>query len=104
MYIYNVYLFHYIAPLQLGVGVPWGSQCVGHALRSGLLCCPGDVTLQLDFRNAFLDFRNAAVEAFRLLISATAPIGLTPSLPECAAYARFAATSLAVASDLGDGQ
>jgi hypothetical protein len=42
-----------LAPLQLGVGVPGGSQSVGHALRSGLSCCPGDVTLQLDFRNAF---------------------------------------------------
>jgi hypothetical protein len=41
-----------LAPLQLGVGVPWGSQSVGHALRFGLSCCPGDVTLQLDFRNA----------------------------------------------------
>jgi hypothetical protein len=41
-----------LALLQLGVGVPGGSQSVGHALRPGLSCCPGDVTLQLDFRNA----------------------------------------------------
>jgi hypothetical protein len=33
--------------------VPGGSQSVRHALRSGLSCCLGDVTLQLDFRNAF---------------------------------------------------
>jgi hypothetical protein len=43
----------------------------------------------------------AAVEAFRLLVSTTAPIGLTPSLSKCAAYAQSAATGLAVASDLG---
>jgi hypothetical protein len=41
-----------LAPLQLGVGVPRGSQCVGHALRAGLSCCPNDVTLQLNFQNA----------------------------------------------------
>jgi hypothetical protein len=43
----------------------------------------------------------AVVEAFRLLVSTTAPIGLTPSLLKCAAYAQSAATGLAVASDLG---
>jgi hypothetical protein len=42
-----------LAPLQLGVGVPEGSQSVGHALRTGLSCCPRDVTLQLDFQNPF---------------------------------------------------
>jgi hypothetical protein len=35
------------------------------------------------------------------LVSTTAPIGLTPSLPKCAAYAQSAATGLAVASALG---
>jgi hypothetical protein len=40
-----------LAPLQLGVGNPGCSQSVGHAL--GLSRCPRDVTLQLDFRNAF---------------------------------------------------
>jgi hypothetical protein len=44
---------------------------------------------------------DAATEAFRLKVTATAPIGLTPSLPKCAAYAQSAATSLAVASALG---
>jgi hypothetical protein len=43
----------------------------------------------------------AAIEAFRLLVTVTAPIGLTPSLPKCAAYAQSAATGLAVASALG---
>jgi hypothetical protein len=179
-----------LAPLQLGVSVPGVSQSVGHALRLGLSCCPGDVTLQLDFRNAFncvswtallqaaasqaprlLPFAawtcrfhgplvvrgaladappltsesgmrqgcglllfalalqgslervrdtfpnvcvvayaddmhlqgppEAAIEAFQLLVTATAPIGLTPSLPKCAAYAQSAATGLVVASALG---
>jgi hypothetical protein len=40
-----------LAPLQLGVSVPGDSQSVSHTLWSGLSCCPGDVTLQLDFRN-----------------------------------------------------
>jgi hypothetical protein len=43
----------------------------------------------------------SAIEAFRLLVTATARIGLTPSLPKCAAYAQAAATGLAVASALG---
>jgi hypothetical protein len=43
----------------------------------------------------------AAIEAFRLLVTATAPIGLTPSLSKCAANAQSAATGLAVASALG---
>jgi hypothetical protein len=168
------------------------SQSVGHALRSGLSCCHGYVTLQLDFQNAFnsvsrtallqavasraprlLPFAawtyrshgplvvrgasadappltsqsgvrqggpcgpllfalalqgpleriwdafpdvrvvayaddvhlqgppEAAIEAFRLLVTATAPIGLAPSLPKCAVYAQSAATGLAVASALG---
>jgi hypothetical protein len=44
---------------------------------------------------------DAATEAFRLLVTATAPIGLSPSLLKCAAYAQSAATGLAVASALG---
>jgi hypothetical protein len=43
----------------------------------------------------------AAIEALRLLVTATAPIGLAPSLPKCAACAQLAATGLAVASALG---
>jgi hypothetical protein len=42
----------------------------------------------------------AAIEAFRLLVTATAPIRLTPSLPKCAAYAQSAATGSAVPSTL----
>jgi hypothetical protein len=42
----------------------------------------------------------AAIEAFWLLVTATAPIGLTPSLPKCAAYAHSAATGSAVACAL----
>jgi hypothetical protein len=43
----------------------------------------------------------AAIDALRLLVTATTPIGLAPSLPKCAAYAQSAATSLTVASALG---
>jgi hypothetical protein len=50
-----------LASLQLGVGVPRGSQSVDHALRSGLSCCPEDVTLQLDFRNAFASVSRTAL-------------------------------------------
>jgi hypothetical protein len=39
----------------------------------------------------------AATEAFRLLVTATAPSGFTPSLPKCVAFAQPAATGLAVA-------
>jgi hypothetical protein len=45
--------------------------------------------------------QEAAIEVFWLLGTATAPIGLAPSLLKCAAYARSAATGLAVASALG---
>jgi hypothetical protein len=34
---------------------------VGHALRSGVSCCPGDVTLQLDFQNAFYSVSRTAL-------------------------------------------
>jgi hypothetical protein len=54
-----------LAPLQLGVDALGGRpQSVGHALWSGLLCCPGDVTLQLDFQNAFNSmFQQALLQA-----------------------------------------
>jgi len=42
-----------LAPLQLGVGVRGGSQCMGHAIRAGIAADPGCVTVQLDWRNAF---------------------------------------------------
>ena len=42
-----------LAPLQLGVGVPGGAQCLGHAVRAGVLAQPDHVTVQLDWRNAF---------------------------------------------------
>jgi hypothetical protein len=42
-----------VAPLQVGVGVKRGPQVLSHAIRAGLLAHPEDVTMQLDFRNAF---------------------------------------------------
>jgi hypothetical protein len=42
-----------LAPLQLGVGVRGGSQCMGHAIRAGIAEDPSRVTVQLDWRNAF---------------------------------------------------
>jgi hypothetical protein len=63
-----------LAPVQLGVGVPGGSQCVGHALRAGLFCCPNDVTLQLDFQNAF---NSVSRQALLQAVACRAP-GLLP--------------------------
>jgi hypothetical protein len=61
---------------------------------SALVAYADDVRLQVP--------PEAAIEVFfRPLVTATAPIGLTPSLPKCAAYAQSAATGLAVASALG---
>lgn len=42
-----------LAPLQLGVGVRGGSQCIGHAIRAGIEADPDCVTVQLDWTNAF---------------------------------------------------
>jgi len=42
-----------LAPLQVGVGVRGGAQCLGHAIRAGVMEHPDDVTVQLDFKNAF---------------------------------------------------
>ena len=42
-----------LAPLQLGVKVRGGSQCIGHALKAGIEADPDCVTIQLDWRNAF---------------------------------------------------
>ena len=42
-----------LAPLQVGVGVRGGAQCLGHAIRAGVLQHPDHVTVQLDFKNAF---------------------------------------------------
>ena len=42
-----------LAPIQLGVGVAGGAQCIGHALRAGAKAHPDHVTCATDFRNAF---------------------------------------------------
>jgi hypothetical protein len=42
-----------LAPLQVGVGVKGGAHVLGHAVRAGTLAHPDDVTLQLEFKNAF---------------------------------------------------
>lgn len=43
----------HMAPLQLGVGVPGGAQCIGHAVQAGLSAHTEHVTLQIDCKNAF---------------------------------------------------
>jgi hypothetical protein len=96
-------------PLTSQRGVPQGDPC-GPLLFA--LALQGHLEKVLD---AFRDFRvaayaddvhlqslpEAAIEAFRLLVTATSTIGLAPSLPKCVAYAQSAATGSAVTSALG---
>lgn len=42
-----------LAPLQLAVGVPGGSQIAGIAVRAGMTAEEDTVTVQVDMRNAF---------------------------------------------------
>ena len=42
-----------MAPLQMGVGVSGGTQCVGHAVKAGIAAHPDQVPLQIDCKNAF---------------------------------------------------
>lgn len=42
-----------LAPLQLGVGIRGGAQCMGHAINAGVRAHPDYVVLQLDAKNAF---------------------------------------------------
>ena len=42
-----------LAPIQNGVGVAGGAQCIGHALRAGAKAHPDHVTVATDFNNAF---------------------------------------------------
>jgi Reverse transcriptase (RNA-dependent DNA polymerase) len=53
-----------LAPLQLGVGIAGGSQCLAHAVRAGIAADPGCVTVQVDMRNAFnCVLRSAVLDA-----------------------------------------
>jgi hypothetical protein len=52
-----------LAPIQLGVGVAGGAQCIGHALRAGAAAHPDHVTCATDFRNAFNTISRDAVLA-----------------------------------------
>jgi hypothetical protein len=122
-----VHLFSSFARcVGLGFRVVWGAPADAPPLTSQSGVCQGDPCGPLLFalalqgplemvREAYPDVRvvsyaddahlqgppEAAIEAFRPLVTATAPIGLTPSLPKCAAYAQSASTGLAVASALG---
>ena len=42
-----------LQPLNYSVGVAGGAQIIGHAVKAGHLAHPDQVTVQLDFRNAF---------------------------------------------------
>jgi hypothetical protein len=46
-----------LVPLQVAVGVPGGSQIVGHVLRAGLSADPSCVTVQVDWLNTFNTLR-----------------------------------------------
>jgi hypothetical protein len=50
-------------PLQVPVGVPGGSGCIGHALHAGILADAECVTIQVDFRNAVKSLRRDAALA-----------------------------------------
>jgi hypothetical protein len=52
-----------VAPVQLGVGVAGGAQCIGHALRAGAAAHADHVTSATDFRNAFNTISRDAVLA-----------------------------------------
>jgi hypothetical protein len=63
-----------LAPLQLGVGIRGGNQCVGHAIRAGIAADPGCVTVQLDWRNAFNELsRTSMLDAVELRQPALLP-------------------------------
>jgi Reverse transcriptase (RNA-dependent DNA polymerase) len=59
-----------LAPLQLAVGVPGGSQVLAHALRAGIAEDPECATLKIDVRNAFNCVRRDSVLA---AVAARAP-------------------------------
>ena len=50
-----------LPPLQLGVGVRGGAECIGHALRAALHDDPATAVVQLDFTNAFNSVSRQAV-------------------------------------------
>jgi hypothetical protein len=50
-----------LAPLQLGVGIRGGNQCVGHAIRAGIAADPDCVILQMDWENAFNELCRASM-------------------------------------------
>ena len=50
-----------LAPLQVGVGLRGGAQCLGHAIMSGVLEHPDDAAMQLDFKNASNTLDRAAM-------------------------------------------
>ena len=52
-----------LAPLQLGVGVPGGTEAVGHAVRAALAADPEAVLLTVDQANAFNSLDRSAVFA-----------------------------------------
>ena len=50
-----------LAPLQLGVGVAGGAQCMGHAVAHALRTDPSAVALKVDWENAFNTVHRSAV-------------------------------------------
>jgi len=50
-----------MCPLQVGVGVKGGAQCLGLAIRAGSQALPEEVTLQLDWKNAFNSISRQAI-------------------------------------------
>ena len=81
-----------LAPLQVGVGTPGGTETVAHALASALAEDPETVVISMDMANAFNSFHRAAM---------LAAVQQGGGLPRAAAGSRRNGTRQAVAATTG---
>jgi hypothetical protein len=81
-------------PLQVAVGVPGGSGCIGHALHAGMLADTECVTIQVDFRNAFNSLRRDAALASERACPSPSPLHPMDLLPAHAALCAWRSPGL----------